>query len=182
MDELDFNPKLRNSWLVQRLDAPPKNMDGPLAGLDNIFSFGGGLINGGLSKEAMNLLRNVFSFDYMGSSEFEWGIVPSCLSFLAVNRDKLKCGEVGIKKDKPPVYYLCHPDHELEVKARIKLLATKPPYAKEHIGLDAWYVEPKPRWMNERTKGWLDCSNGFMFFIDKEMWGKTCQLFGVKTG
>ena len=48
------------SWLIQRLNKP-REYEGKLKGLENAFSFGGGLVNGGLSKEAMELLN----FDYM---------------------------------------------------------------------------------------------------------------------
>lgn len=58
--------ELKQTYLVQRLNRPTN-------GYDNPFSFGGGLKNGGLSEDAMKLLRPIFSFDYMGSAEFEFG-------------------------------------------------------------------------------------------------------------
>ena len=55
-------------YLIQRLEKS-KNYVNP-------FSFGGGLVNGGLSKDAMSLLKPIFSFDYMGSAEFDFGVLP----------------------------------------------------------------------------------------------------------
>jgi len=53
---------MKDTYLVQRLNKPVSN-----TGME-MFSFGGGLKNGGLSGDAMKLLRPIFSFDYMGSS------------------------------------------------------------------------------------------------------------------
>lgn len=86
---------LDRSWLVQRLRKPPKR-EHPIFGKDNPFSFGGGLQNGGLSGEAMDLLREVWSFDYMGAAEFEWGAVPEALSRLAKAK-QLNGSEFDIK-------------------------------------------------------------------------------------
>lgn len=66
-------PEMRRTWLIQRLEKPRTFMPQLL---DNPFSFGGGLMNGGLSAEAMKLLRPIFSFDYMGAAEYEFGAVP----------------------------------------------------------------------------------------------------------
>ena len=176
MDKLDFQPQLRRSHLVQRLEKP-RGGSGPLADLVNAFSFGGGLRDGGIPKEGMALIKEIFSFDYMGAAEFEWGIVPSCLAFLVENIKDCVTGSIVVEKDKPTVYYLCHKDHADQVPDRIKLLATNPPRAKEWVGLVNHFEQPKR--YESRAVGWLDCSNGFMFFVDEDMFKKTCQLFGV---
>ncbi len=76
-----------------------------------------------------------------------------------------------------PIYYLCHKDHAQDVPDRLKELATKPPRAKEYVGLCDHYKETK---YPVHATGWIDCSNGFMFFVDKVMFDKTCALFEVK--
>ncbi len=57
---------MRDSWLIQRLKPAYPGL--VQLWVDNPFAFGGGLRNGGLSGEAMNLLRGIFSFDYMGAA------------------------------------------------------------------------------------------------------------------
>lgn len=175
MDKLDFKPKLRTSYLVQRLEKPISG-SGLLADLASAFSFGGGLVNGGIPKEGMAIIKKIFSFDYMGSAEFEWGIVPSCLSFIVEHHKDFVSGSVVVEEGKPTVYYLCHKSHADQVPDRIKLLATNPPRSKEHIGLKDHFVITR---YSSRAFGWLDCSNGFMFFVDVEMFDKTRNLFGI---
>ena len=67
------------SWLVQRLKKPR-----PGQGLDSgPFAFGGGLVNGGLREEALELFKDLWRFDYMGAAEFEFGEVPRALQRMA---------------------------------------------------------------------------------------------------
>lgn len=89
-------------WLIQRLKKAYGN-DSVLTTISAAFAFGGGLRDGGLSKEAMQLLSQLWSFDYMGSSEFEWGAVPAALHAMAKFReaDLLDCFTVTLKGPKP---------------------------------------------------------------------------------
>lgn len=68
-----------SSYLIQRLQTPQDY--GKFK--DNPFNFGGGLKNGGLSEDAMKLLRPIFSFDYMGAAEYEFGEVPRAMQKVA---------------------------------------------------------------------------------------------------
>jgi hypothetical protein len=176
----DIGPELRKemkrSWLIQTLLEPNFNE------LFNIFSFGGGLINGGFGKEAMNLIRNVCSFDYMGAAEFEWGAVPNTFRFLAEQSIKrnLSVGELTLNKDEV-VYYICPKPYEKEVIERIKLLRKGEMQLKCGIGFDR-YFEPLKNSGEyyTRRKGWIELDNGFMFFVDKQMYENFKILFGVK--
>lgn len=79
-DQPDMQP-WRDPWLIQRLEKPyEKRGDG--LDLGEVFSFGGGLLRGGMSKEAHALVSKLWRWDYMGASEFEWGAVPAALSAL----------------------------------------------------------------------------------------------------
>lgn len=163
-----------NSWLVQRLERPIKSR-GPLR--DNPFSFGGGYKNGGLSDEAMKLLRDVFSFDYMGSAEFEFGALPKALQRIA----KADLAAFTIDVDGHSVYVLAPAEWEAEVEARIR------EFAKDY-GSDYYRLKETTRLhavlndgpYTDRLAGWLELDNGFMFFTDREMWSQACELFGVK--
>lgn len=192
---------LAHTWLIQRLNKPSKGF-GPL-GVDNPFSFGGGLLNGGLSKDAMNLLRDIFSFDYMGAAEFEFGSVPAALSRIAEHATPSKVKkksnlvahsfefdkaniEKNWKKDSvqatgvATIYVLCHKDHVSQVEELITKLASERfnSELKESTRL-ASALDPQNDW-DTKVGGWLELNNGFMFFVDEEMFNKTADLFGIK--
>jgi len=177
-EKLFLRPVMHESYLIQRLRAPESfRIGGQVCG--NPFSFGGGLRNGGLSKDAMDLLRNIFSFDYMGSSEFEWGAVPAALRFIAeqASKNNIRVGVLDLEKGEQ-VYYLTPNKYEEEVKNRIKLLRKGKMHLEKYCGLDQYFDEDS-KWAKE-TRGWLEINNGYMFFVDKEMFDKTCSLFGIK--
>lgn len=92
------------TWLVQRLVKPfPKqHTDTPLGRLANAFSFGGGMVNGGMSKEAMAAISEIFRFDYMGAAEYEFGDVPKAFAALAELRKngQLCCFKVAVTGSK----------------------------------------------------------------------------------
>lgn len=190
--------EMDGTWLVQRLEKPRAST---VFGKGNPFAFGGGLRNGGLSEEAMGLLRDIFSFDYMGAAEFEFGAVPKALQVIAKQagegvllgwhfdvllsqvkpdfRDKSK----PARGAKGRVYALARADWTEEVESRVKEMAAKG-YgygAKEYIGIDsALRPDPRPDAYRRETCGWLELDNGFLFFTDEAMWRATCDLFGVQ--
>lgn len=192
---------MQGSYLIQRLNQPriPKG-DTTLEKVwaDNPFSFGGGLRNGGLSPEAMDLLRKIWSFDYTGAAEFEFGAVPTALQTIAKST-KLVAFEVEVATDdvrdvfpkdvksgivKGTVYGICPEAWVDVVKQRIADWA----YAeyngkrrfdrtKESIGLERALRKPDDPY---GACGWLEIDNGFLFFLDKEMFEKAAALFEIK--
>jgi hypothetical protein len=172
--------EFRSSWLVQRLERPLPGDS--LLGKDNPFSFGGGIKNGGLSDEAMKLLRGIFSFDYMGAAEFEWGAVPEALSKIA--RSDLVAFWFNVPDH--TIFVLAPAEWRTEVEARIREFTRD--YGDDYYHLKEstllhqvlYEDDPKRREFYERYGGWLELNNGFLFFTDEEMWAKTCDLFEVE--
>jgi len=179
-NKLTLNRTMDGTYLIQRLQKPFKTQPMTIF-KDNPFSFGGGLKNGGLSDKAMDLIRDIFRFDYMGSAEFEFGAVPQAIRFIAeqASKNNLINGKVEVGKGET-VYYLVPLEYEVEAVYRIKQLRIdeyKFPL-KEHCGLTDYFDEH--RMYQRETVGWLELDNGFMFFVDKLMFHKTCALFGVE--
>jgi hypothetical protein len=181
----------RDPWLVQRLERPT----GPsIFGKDNPFAFGGGLRNGGLSGEAMDLLRPIFRFAYMGAAEFEFGAVPKALDYLARHGAQLGSFTVSIPlkdvpknwRDKGPqdipgdgtVYVLARSDEADLVAESIRRMARRESRTKERVGLES-ALRPHNEWDRE-TVGWLALDPAFLFFTDAPSWQATCALFGVE--
>lgn len=178
---------MERSWLVQRLQKPAGARDNP-------FSFGGGLRNGGLSDEAMGLLRGLFSFDYMGAAEFEFGAVPEALQRMAKAAGELAAFSFSITladvekpwRDKGPVpdgdatvYVLCRAEWRQDVEARIRGWASGTGEKLKESTQLASSLRPVEEW-HSRIVGWLELTNGFMFFTDRAMWEGASKLFGVE--
>ena len=145
-------------------------------------------------KEALGLLKEIFRFDYMGSSEFEWGAVPKALSAIAENvnayvafdtRVNYKYKHYQIGKDNEEfvgtgtVHVICRVADREDVVEKIKAFAS-----------DAWNQSTKERVLldevlsgsskyNDDLAGWLELDNGYLFFTDNDMYKKTCHLFGI---
>lgn len=178
--------KLNGIYLVQRLTTPSPSK-GPLGALANAFSFGGGLVNGGLSKEAMALLQPIFGFDYMGSSEFEHGAVPKTLGKLAecaaknelvIAKFNVEAGYDGWRRDDPapgqivsaPVWLFC-PKAALDTyRWAIKAMAADE--FSKHLNLKdasrmcgsvrSTVAPPGDKPWRDNVRGWLDVSGGWM--------------------
>jgi len=192
--------EMRSSYLVQRLNPPH-------GGADNPFAFGGGMKNGGLAEGAMELLRPIFSFDYMGAAEYEFGDVPRAFQKIAEYASEGRAALFGIvipnsevdtahlkdwgsrKKVKVPpgeshVYIICHADWCDEVETRVRAWAAKNWRTREDehdirdaTNLPARLIPQEDSYWD--TIGWLEMDNGFLFFTDADAAEKTAALFGV---
>lgn len=162
-------------WLIQRLIKPTKDWE------SNPFIFGGGYKWGGLTKEAMDMIKDVFEFDYMGAAEFEHGAVPEALqkiSSYAENHTLIKDSFRPSRRYEKTCYYICCQYHEKEIKDFIKsLLKSDKPRLKENT---CFQNSMENEEFCRKFVGWLELDNGFFFFTDKEMFEKTCLVFGLK--
>jgi hypothetical protein len=190
---------MKDPYLIQRLKKPFKieKKNSTMVALANAFSFGGGLINGGLSKYAMKLLNDIWRYDYMGSSEFEWGAIPESLQEIAKNIKNYISGEMEVTgkiydysydystrkeiQEKATIYYMCTKENEKEICEWIKKFSDdkKRNYnTKESVNLADNICKIK---CCLDIVGWHDIKNHYLFFTDKEMFEKSCNLFGCKT-
>lgn len=163
-------------YLIQRLLAPST----PLP-----FAFGGGLLNGGINKEAMSIIKNVFSFDYMGAAEFEWGAVPTALAKILELSNAGKMRSALVHSDDKNVFVICPINITAEVIDWIlqSMKGKQLNQTKEYVGL---YESINGAKYAEQYKGWLKierdahCEEPFMFFVDEEMFNNTKKLFGIE--
>lgn len=187
----------REPWLIQRLNKP----FGDARDLGSrIFAFGCGLRDGGVSPEAMKLLQEIFTFDYMGSAEFEFGEIPRTFQSMAISLADLSTasfeidmGDVSFedweerhflkpkKGVKKTVYLLAKADHLEPAEKFIRTLIGEEQYRrfKEAPMFRTALLEPKDQkdaW-SRRFQGWLDLNNKLFFFTSKDMFEKTRDLF-----
>lgn len=163
---------MKNTYLIQRLEKPYGHI--------NPFSFGGGYVNGGMSKEASEILKNIMSFDYMGAAEYEFGSLPKSLDNIAKSKNEY----VSFSKEyngKVPVYVICHSVMVEEIKRMLSELAKGKIQTKGFtnfraaIGMDSFLTKEKCK-----TVGWLELNNDFFFFTDKKMFENVSALFEIK--
>lgn len=159
---------MKPTTLVQRL----RNPDGQIH-----TAFRGGMKNGGLSDEAMESIKQVWAFDCMGNSNFEYGAVAEALTKI---RDYTKAGRIFLGEvTSLEVPYICEKGEEDEVEGRILLLydrKTSPPEfaLKENpFFREAITVDKKPY---NQFGGWLELDNGFMFFKSRKMYNDTLAI------
>lgn len=181
---------MERSWLIQRLESPRR---GGILG-DNPFAFGGGLKNGGLSDDAMGLIRDLWSFDYMGAAEFEFGAVPEALDKIAKRVNVSWSFEIPLAdvpadwRDKSgdvpegsaTIYVISRLEDREEIERRIRGWATEQYNRdlKEMTRLSST-LRPHNEWDGD-VVGWLELNNGFLFFTDKDMHDNAARLFGVE--
>lgn len=169
-------------YLIQRLEKPKSFV--------NPFSFGGGLRNGGLSNDAMELIKPIFSFDYMGSAEFEFGEIPKCFQRVTKKDDWVRDEVEGKMKIKYP----SRPRNITEGKVTVYIYSPKSILddVKEYVKMaikNEFDLVLKENLLIQNSclyifngeecdiRGWVDIENDFFFFIDKEMRDKTADMF-----
>lgn len=158
---------MERTWLVQRLQAP---LGGKMAAGWNDFA-----TMGGFNKKAGELLAQVYNFDYMGSSEFEFGAIPKSFQRIA-NYSRKGDAVVGAVSLTRPVHYVCDRTMQKGVESIIQQLAQnklrlqEPTFFERALAGDEFAV---------KYKGWLELNNDFMFFVDGEMYDNTLNLFGI---
>ena len=201
---------LNETRLVQRLEKPWKSGD-ILGDIKASFAFGGGLKNGGLSDQAFTMLKDIFSFDYMGAAEFEFGAVPQALKMIASNADHLEAFTIQfpLSEVKEPYSFGYHRVNGRRVKkkkvtqeckslAEIFVIAPKEWREELAVRIKKWACEDYNPGLkastclnaslrptedyHKRKVGWLELDNGFFFFTDREMFKQVAELFGVTTG
>ena len=155
------------SYLIQRLKEP--------IGHPNPFSLFPG--QSGLRELTEQNIAQIWSWDYMGATEFEGGIINDAIrniSYYSLEHRAVTGTQDLAGKE---IFYLCKREDEQEVNKRIAELyrneeglgLKRPTRFKEALEGDDRY---------NRLKGWLDLENYFMFFIDRTMYEKTLNLFG----
>jgi hypothetical protein len=173
-------------YLLQRLNKPYPN-DSRFK--SNPFAFGGGYKNGGLSDEAMEIFSSIWSYDYMGSAEFEWGALPKSWERIGNNLKEYTVHVFNVTakfmdwrtKERTiktaPVYIFCKNEDIKEIEEWLVKFADEEKHdyqTKEWINLGHSICTP-----DNKTLGWHDIDNDYLFFINKEMIDKLISALGL---
>ncbi len=175
--------EIQRSRLLQKLQSPRHDKDA-------CGTFGIGLTRGGMRHKASKIFGQIFSFDYMGNSEFEGGVIGRTLQAVYDEKNKLAASSLTI-----PVRMRDSWSGEIkEGDAVFYIIQTRKLQGAGHVEgflrgiLDgvAHTAEPMdlmralfPKHDEKKTLGWLELDNGYFIFVDHKAFVDTAKLFGV---
>lgn len=176
-DQSNEDVEMKRTYLIQRLCEPYENP------IDNPFAFGGEFKNGGLSDGAMDLLRPILRFDYMGAAEFEFGAVPEALSEIHDNAKHYQVSQILVTTkagNRHAVYAIAREEWQEKIDRILQAIAEDEWNSgyrfQESVRLTEAIDDPG-RW---NYRGWLELNNGYFFFIDEEMAQAVAELFEIE--
>jgi hypothetical protein len=112
-----------------------------------------------ITKDIITGIDSLINFDYMGSSEFEWGALPRSLSAIIEQWKDIIIVGTGIRDfEQKELFILCNKDKESAITACVKELAVGERYQlKEYCDMRDW-IEGK----RKRNNFWWDLDNHWM--------------------
>lgn len=105
-------------------------------------------------------IDSIVHFDYMGSSEFEWGALPESLGKIRDSINDYIYLDVPIKDKVITVF--CKDSQKSEVKQYLTELSENKWHLQEYSDFDN-YINPSQNFKS-RTDFWWDISNHLMFW------------------
>lgn len=114
-------------------------------------------------------IDSLLQFDYMGSSEFEWGALPKALKRTRENTKDYIQFEFTFK-DFPnkPIMILCKEADKGELPKILNQLANRELRLKEYCDLDAYLKEDKEDDDCRASDFWWDIENDYFFWRSNE--------------
>jgi hypothetical protein len=104
-------------------------------------------------------IDSIVHFDYMGSSEFEWGALPESLGKIRNLINDYTYLDVPIKDKIITVF--CKNNQKSEVKQYLTELTENKWHLQEYSDFDNYI---NPQFVKSRTDFWWDISNHLMFW------------------
>jgi hypothetical protein len=105
-------------------------------------------------------IDSLLSFDYMGSSEFEFGGLPKSLRRIVASLSDYATWTMDMRaKDGRALILFCKPDDREELFRLIPMIRDRSHQLKERAGLDDAL---------SRTNFWWDIENDWMMWLDEE--------------
>jgi hypothetical protein len=115
-------------------------------------------------------IDSIVSFQYMGSSEYEWGALPKSLEAIRKNIENYSCYNI-IVGDKI-ITLFCIKGKENDIKKVLSELALGKVRLKEPSFFDLYIYPQEDRWgRTEKTDFWWDIDEHFMF------WGQNNDFY-----
>ncbi len=108
-------------------------------------------------------IDSILLFDYMGSSEFEWGALPNGLKEIRENIEEYIYSEYSFKNEPSKVVTVfCSEKHQEAIGEVLEGLVTKKYRLKEYCDLANWVS--KEEYSSNTNDFWWDIENHYMFW------------------
>jgi len=111
-------------------------------------------------RDFKNGIDSITNFDYMGSSEFEWGALPESLGKIRADIYSYTYMDVPMKDKVITVF--CKDSQKSDVRDYLTNLAENKWRLQEYSDFDN-YINPT-EYFKSRTDFWWDIENNFMFW------------------
>lgn len=105
-------------------------------------------------------IDSILSFDYMGSSEFEWGALPKSLKRIRNEHDDYIYLDIPIKDKIITIF--CKNDHKNEANQYLTSLSENKWHLKEFSAFDS-YIK-NDGYFKDKFNFWWDIENDLMFW------------------
>ena len=161
--------ELKRTFLVQRAET---NVSKKVKG--DTLSFGGGLRHGGLELELSNKLNEILNFEYMGSAEFELGVLRDSITTIIRNYDNYTTTTVF--KEGKTIYVICKKSEYVDIRQRVEELIYDESGLREPIDLKKVLNQNRME-KTYPTTCWFELDNDFIFTIDPMIKFKLEMLF-----
>lgn len=119
-------------------------------------------------KEDITGIDSLLHFDYMGSSEFEWGAIPKALKQLCAVADELVVwndwNEKGV-----PLFLVCVGSEMTDAQRMLKLVSSDKHRTKEYVGIAAYLSGKDAKEAYRGFDAWWDIEHRWMVFRELEV-------------
>jgi hypothetical protein len=105
-------------------------------------------------------IDSILSFDYMGSSEFEWGALPNSLKNIRKDLNEYTYLDVPIKDKVITVF--CNDSQKSDIKIYLSQLAENKMTLKEFSAFDSYVNDDG--YYKDKFDFWWDITNDLMFW------------------
>ena len=157
--------------LLQRILLPKPNLKSEV--------FAGIGVLSGLKEEFKSLLSNILRFDYMGSSEFEFGTISKSLKEIYLSFEHYGLMEKTVKKRtiKGVDFFIITSMFTVDKYTQLIESWSDKNYYQEYHGLKDT-IKNKTK---DNIQGWLDINDYVLFFINEEMANQVGKLLRPST-
>lgn len=116
-------------------------------------------------RDKVTGIDSILSFDYMGSSEFEWGALPKALRELCRVADNLHVSEVSFGKKS--LWLICPANSVLPCTKMLQLVANEKHRTKEYVGIEAYLNDDEGRHGFKNYRAWWDIDHAWLACTSK---------------